>query len=190
MRSVPRTETFRQRARLLLCGCFCGFDFGCGVGVLLGEAFDAASGVNQLLFAGEERVAIGADFDVELFAFDGRASLEIVAAGAVYGYGVIIGVNTGFHEAPFVRVRSARRPGLPGKSLTRVVVSYSRVARSRGKPLLYVGAAKIQNAARVLELKCQAEASLISVGIGREVGYVFSLRSSVLGVMNELEARN
>jgi hypothetical protein len=138
-------ETGEVTARLLLCGGFGGFDLGGGVGVLFGEAFDAAGGVNQLLFAGEERMAIGADFDVELLAFDGRASLEIVAAGAVNGYGVIVGVNTGFHEAPFVRVRSARRPGYPGKSLTRVVVSYSRVARSRGKPLLYVEVAKIQN---------------------------------------------
>jgi len=132
-------------AKLLFCGGFGGFDFGGGVGVLFGEALDAAGGVNQLLFAGEEGVAIGADFDVEALAFNGRASLEIVAAGAVDCYGVIIGMNTGFHEAPFVRVRSARRPGFPGKSLTHVVVSYSRVARSRGKLLLYGWVAKIQN---------------------------------------------
>jgi hypothetical protein len=31
-----------------------------------------------------------------------------VAAGAMHRYGVIVGVNTGFHEAPFCRVRSAR----------------------------------------------------------------------------------
>jgi hypothetical protein len=31
-----------------------------------------------------------------------------VAAGAVHGYGVIVGMNTGFHDAPFCRVRSAR----------------------------------------------------------------------------------
>jgi hypothetical protein len=134
----------RNRA-LLFGGGFGGFDFGGGVGVLFGEAFDAASSVNQLLFAGEERVAIGADFDVELLAFDGRASLEIIAAGTVDCYGVIVGVNTGFHVAPFVRVRSARRPGFPGKSLTHVVVSYSRVARSRGKPLLYVEGVEFQN---------------------------------------------
>jgi hypothetical protein len=29
-----------------------------------------------------------------------------VAAGAVHRYGVIVGVDTGFHEAPFCRVRS------------------------------------------------------------------------------------
>jgi NAD(P)H-hydrate repair Nnr-like enzyme with NAD(P)H-hydrate dehydratase domain len=40
----------------------------------------------------------------------------------VYGYLMIVGVNTGFHGAPVFRVRSARLPGLG---------HYSRVARSR-----------------------------------------------------------
>src|SRR6267378_6646017 len=94
---------------LLLGGaCLCGFHFGGGVGVFLGEALDATSSVNKLLFAGEERMAIRADFDVQLVALDGRTSREIVAAGAVHRYGVIVGVNTGFHETPFCRVRSAR----------------------------------------------------------------------------------
>src|SRR5271167_1848794 len=84
----------RDALRLLLCGR----DFRGGVGVFLREAFHAAGGVNQLLLAGEEWVAIGADFDVELFTLDGRTGGEIVAAGAMYGYGVIVGVNTGFHE--------------------------------------------------------------------------------------------
>lgn len=53
-------------------------------------------------------MAIGADFDVEAVAFDSRARLKIVAAGAVHRYGMIVGMNTGFHEAPFCRVRSAR----------------------------------------------------------------------------------
>jgi len=81
-------------------------------------------------------VAIGADFDVKPVALDGRASLEIVAAGAVNCDGVIIGVNTGLHEAPFVRVRSARPPRDSGRRVSRLV-SYSRVARSRCKPRLY-----------------------------------------------------
>jgi len=51
--------------KLLLGGFdFCGFDLGSGVGVLLGEALDAASGVNELLFAGEEGMAIRANFDL------------------------------------------------------------------------------------------------------------------------------
>ena len=115
MKSVPLRRNVEINRALLFGGGFGGFDFGGGVGVLFGEAFDAAGGVNQLLFAGKERVAIGADFDVEAVAFDGRASLEIVATGAVDCDGVIVGMNTGFHEAPFVRVRSARRPGFPGE---------------------------------------------------------------------------
>jgi hypothetical protein len=90
---------------------FCGFDLGGCVGVLLGEALDAAGGVNEFLFAGEEGVAARADFDIQLVALDGRTSREIVAAGAVHRYGVIVGVNTGFHGAPFCRVRSARLSG-------------------------------------------------------------------------------
>ena len=87
---------------------FCGSDLGSGVGVLFGEALDAAGGVNQLLLAGEEGMAARADFDVQLVALDCRTSLEVMAAGAVHRNGVIVGVNTGFHEAPFCRVRSAR----------------------------------------------------------------------------------
>jgi len=106
---MEKRELGSRTPKLLLGGCgLASFDFGSGVGVLLGEALDAAGGVNQLLLAGEEGVAIGADFDVQLFALDGRASLEIMAAGAVHRDGVIVGVDTGFHVAPFCRVRSAR----------------------------------------------------------------------------------
>ena len=109
---VWRMEKRRRAAalqRLLLGGFgFGGSGLGGGVGVLLSEALNADGGVNQLLLAGEEGVAAGADFDVQLVSLDGRASLEIMAAGAVHRYGVIVGVNTGFHEAPFCRVRSAR----------------------------------------------------------------------------------
>src|SRR5579863_7192778 len=79
-----------------------------GVGIFLSEALDATSGVDQLLLAGEERVAVGADFDFKSVALDGGTGGEIVAAGAVHRDGVIVGVNTGFHEAPVCRVRSAR----------------------------------------------------------------------------------
>src|ERR1700675_328959 len=86
---------------------FCGGGFGGGVGVFLGEAFDAARGVHKLLLAGEERVAIGADFNVQPVPFDGGTGLEIASASAVDGDGVIVGVNTGLHESPFCRGRSA-----------------------------------------------------------------------------------
>jgi uncharacterized protein YdiU (UPF0061 family) len=90
---------------------FCSFDLGSGVGVLLGEALDAAGGVNELLLTGEEGMAVRADFDIQPVALDGRTCREIVAAGAMHRYGVIVGMNTGFHDAPFCRVRSARLPG-------------------------------------------------------------------------------
>ena len=100
--------TRAPRGLLLGGACFCGFHFSGGVGVFLGEALDAAGGVNELLLASEEGMAIRADFDIQLVAFDRRTSREIVAAGAVHRNGMIVGVDTGFHEAPFSRVRSAR----------------------------------------------------------------------------------
>ena len=102
---------------------FGGGGLGGGVGVLLGEALDATGGVNQLLLAGEEGMAVRADFHAQHVALDGRASLKRVAASAVHRNGMIVGVNTGFHEAPFCRVRSARHLDRVG--------DYSRVARSR-----------------------------------------------------------
>ena len=81
---------------------FRGASFGCGVGVFLGEAFDAARGVDEFLLAGEEWMAVRADFDAQHVAFDGRARGKRVSAGAVNRNRVIIGVNTGFHDAPVV----------------------------------------------------------------------------------------
>ena len=106
----------------LLLGGVRGGDFRGGVGILLCEALNAACCVDQLLLAGEEGVAVRANFDAQHVALDGRARRKSVAAGAVYGYFVIVGMNTGFHGAPVFRVRSARLPGLG---------HYSRVARSR-----------------------------------------------------------
>ena len=47
-----------------------GASFGGGVSVFLGEALDAAGGVDQFLLAGEERVAIGADFHAKHVALN------------------------------------------------------------------------------------------------------------------------
>lgn len=73
-------------------------------------------------------MAIGADFDVQHVALDGRTGGEIVAAGAVHRDGVIVGVDTGFHETPFCRVRSARPPqqgwGTTAASLGREAIYY------------------------------------------------------------------
>jgi hypothetical protein len=78
---LPITAANRKTAALLLCGgSFCG-----GVSVFLGETFDAACGVQELLFAREERMAIGTDFHAKHIALYGGASREIVPAGAVDG---------------------------------------------------------------------------------------------------------
>ena len=101
-------EEKRQRAAALQKLLFGGFDFGGGVCVLLGEALDAAGGVHELLFAGKERVAVGADFDAKHFALYGGASLKRMTAGAVHRNGVIVGVDSRLHGTPICRVRSAR----------------------------------------------------------------------------------
>jgi hypothetical protein len=76
---------------------FGGSGFCSGVGVFLCEALDTASSVDKLLLASEERMAIGADFDAQHIALDGRASGESVPTSTVDGDGVIVGVNTGLH---------------------------------------------------------------------------------------------
>ena len=78
-------------------------------------------------------MAIGADFDAQHIAFDRRARGETVPTGTVDGNGVIIGMNTGLHESPFCRGRSAPLPEVSGNtaaSLGREVTSYYN---ARGK---------------------------------------------------------
>lgn len=107
--SIRRLDEFPNRGiserRLLLRG----FSFGSGVRVFLSEALDASGSIYELLLASEKRVAAGANFNAQGVALDRGARGERVPAGAMYGDGVIIGMNTGFHEAPIRRVRSARR---------------------------------------------------------------------------------
>src|SRR5271170_6056399 len=121
-----------MQVRLLL-GSVGGGDLCGSVRILLREALDAACRIDQLLLAGEERVAVRADFDAQHVAFDGRARRKSVAAGAVHGYFVIVGMNTGFHGAPVCRVRSARLPGwgTTAASLGReTIVHYTRSGES------------------------------------------------------------
>ena len=53
-------------------------------------------------------MAIGADFNAQHVALDCRACRESISASAMYGYSVIVGVDTGFHVSPICRVRSAQ----------------------------------------------------------------------------------
>jgi len=120
-----RTGTRPVRVEIENCqeAVLIGLGGGSGnVGVFLLETFYAASGVDQFLFAGEEWVAVRANFDAQHITLDGGASLERVSASAVDGYGVIIGVDTGLHNSPFVV------SGLRGKE---EMDENRRVARSR-----------------------------------------------------------
>ena len=59
------------------------------------EPIDASAGVNQLLLAGKEGMAIAADFHVDLLL--GGTDLELIAAGTLDGGHLIVGMNTLFH---------------------------------------------------------------------------------------------
>ncbi len=84
----------KRKENLLFCGSL-------SVGVFLLETFDATRSVYELLLTGEERVAIGADFDAQHVPLNGGAGLERIAAGTVDRDGVIVGVNSRLHDSPF-----------------------------------------------------------------------------------------
>lgn len=94
---MPRPTVGKKCANWARSLFLCGGGGGGFVGVLLLEALDAAGCVDQLLLAGEEWVALRADFDADQFAFAGGAGLEGASAGAVNRDSVIIGVNSFFH---------------------------------------------------------------------------------------------
>jgi hypothetical protein len=83
---------------LMLCGG--GAFSGWFLAVALVEAIDASRGIDQLLFAGEERVASRANFDVQV-ALLGRAGLECLAASAGNSYIDVFWVNSWFHLVTF-----------------------------------------------------------------------------------------
>src|SRR5688572_23982654 len=61
------TSLFRGRRRRLLCGLLGSLPAFGGLGAeTLGETLDPALGIDQLLAAGEERMAVIADFKVQL----------------------------------------------------------------------------------------------------------------------------
>src|SRR6185437_14220449 len=67
-----------------------------GAAVLALEALDPAGGVHQLLFAGVEGVALGADFHVDV-ALVGRAGRKAMPAGAYHLDGIVGGMNRRLH---------------------------------------------------------------------------------------------
>jgi hypothetical protein len=61
------------------------------------ELVHAAGGVNDLLLAGVERVALGANFDMEVVFAHGGLGHELVTAGAGNVHVGVIRMNCGFH---------------------------------------------------------------------------------------------
>ncbi len=81
-----------------LSGLLLGLSLGDHVGSraeLVGKTLDASTGVDELLGAGEERVALVADVDLQLAL--GGASGEDVAAGALDGALNVFGMNSLLH---------------------------------------------------------------------------------------------
>ena len=101
---LPLDEIYMQKASVfgggLLWVCFrllcCGLGLACvRLGELAAEALDASCGVDQLLLAGEERVAGGADFEDDVALVRG-AGLKVIAAGALNGGDGVVWVNSFF----------------------------------------------------------------------------------------------
>ena len=59
------------------------------------EAINTSTGVNQLLLAGIERVALGADFNLDVLL--GGASRKDIAASTTNGRLFVIGMDTFLH---------------------------------------------------------------------------------------------
>ena len=64
------------------------------------KSFHATGTVHELLLAGEERMAVRADFQMDDVTLVGRARLEGVAASACYRNVVILRMNLFLHETP------------------------------------------------------------------------------------------
>ena len=59
------------------------------------EAINTSAGIYQLLLAGIERMAVGADFNTDILF--SRAYLELVATCTLDGSGLVVGMDTLFH---------------------------------------------------------------------------------------------
>src|SRR2546423_14614938 len=80
-----------------------------GPAELLAEPLDAAGGIDELLLAGEKRMAGAANIHRD--ARQGAAGREGIAASAVYVTDLVFGVGAGFHGSsswPVVRGKPCR----------------------------------------------------------------------------------
>jgi hypothetical protein len=67
------------------------------LGVLAAEALYTSSRVQHLLLAGEERMAVRANFDVDVAPMGGTGS-KAVAARAQYAYVIVRGMDSCLHD--------------------------------------------------------------------------------------------
>ena len=79
----------------------CGFSFLLHAKTLV-EAINTSTGVNQLLLAGIERVALGADFHTNVLL--GRTGGKDIAAGAADGGLFVLGMDTFLHFVHLFRI--------------------------------------------------------------------------------------
>jgi hypothetical protein len=78
---------------------------GCLCTILAAEFLDTACSVDDLLCAGIERMALGADFNVQFRFAHGGAGAELVAAAACHCDLFVLRVNGGFHFVFLAKVR-------------------------------------------------------------------------------------
>ena len=66
--------------------------------ISLFELIDTSTGINQLLLASEERMAVAANIYFENFTIFRRAGLESSSTSASHSYFVIFGMYISFHS--------------------------------------------------------------------------------------------
>src|ERR1039458_8341792 len=109
----------RVSARNLLFGG--GFGFSrVALGVLAAETLDAAGGVHELLLAGKEGMAGGADFYADV-ALVGGAGDECVTAGAMHADFAVAGMDGCFHVSSETSIQTLDSTGVRKDSATQVL---------------------------------------------------------------------
>ena len=92
--------TLRQLLKRKLLSCQPGRLLGAKLGVFFLKLVNASSRIDQLLFAGEKRMAVRTNFNTDV-AFVRRACLKSMLTRADHIYVVIGGMNSSFHIVTF-----------------------------------------------------------------------------------------
>ena len=101
------------------------------LGVLLAEAIDTASGVDEALLTGEERMAGGADFDVHDFALGGKDFHDVAACADKLSL-VDFRMDAFFHLELLVDSADPRvRPYPPWQADSRLVARFTAILKKQ-----------------------------------------------------------